>query len=155
MTIRNATLAAIAVATLGIAAASTANASMGKYGGMMGAADKDKDGVVSCSEYKAMKAEKFKKFDTNNDGGLTAEEIIAGREAMKVERMKAYVAKADTDKNGKISMEEFENFSKSRHGGKMHKSSSRHDKHGYDDDDHRKGKKYGWKKMHNKYSVCD
>ncbi len=71
------------------------------------AMDKDHNGLLNREELRAaaqqrMQAraeERFKKLDTNGDGGLTQQELNAGREKAEAERFK----KLDTDGDGKLS----------------------------------------------------
>jgi Ca2+-binding EF-hand superfamily protein len=71
------------------------------------AMDKDHNGLLSREELRAsakerMQAradERFKKLDTNGDGGLSQQELNAGREQAEAERFK----RLDTDGDGKLS----------------------------------------------------
>ncbi len=72
--------------------------------------DKDGDGKVTRAEVQAGRAERVKAIDTNGDGLLSAEEMIAAdlvREKARVEdRVKTRIAAQDADGDGKLSAAE-------------------------------------------------
>jgi Ca2+-binding EF-hand superfamily protein len=64
--------------------------------------DANKDGKLQVSELPARMATRFGAADTNKDGVITQDEFTAKREAAK----KEHLAKVDTNKDGKVSPEE-------------------------------------------------
>lgn len=48
----------------------------------------------------------FKKVDANSDGFLTVEEFTANKPAEKTEKLKKVFERKDTDKDGKLSLDE-------------------------------------------------
>lgn len=68
--------------------------------------DRNKDGVVTCEEWKAYAAELFDEADANKDGFLTSEEF---QQVIKTDRMFETVDFQwwDSNKDGKISRAEF------------------------------------------------
>lgn len=73
-------------------------------------ADTNHDGVVTRDEYVAARARLFDELDRNRDGFLTEADFPrlakGGERGEKVRKM---LAAADTDHDGKVSREEFEN----------------------------------------------
>jgi Ca2+-binding EF-hand superfamily protein len=76
--------------------------------------DADKDGKISRGEYLKIHEERFDKFDVNDDGYLTEEEVKETTGHMSEEAKKKALQKAkirfdsiDTDRDGKISKEEW------------------------------------------------
>jgi hypothetical protein len=68
--------------------------------------DTNKDGKVSKDEFMAKKP-LFDKLDTNKDGFVTKEEVDALPAAQKHPGITGFIAKFDTDKDGKVSMAEW------------------------------------------------
>ena len=69
--------------------------------------DLNEDGKISKEEVNTVRDERFAKFDTDNSGGLTIEELEAGREAEKQERRAAMLNRIDTNGDQVISADEF------------------------------------------------
>ena len=141
---------AVILATAGALAATTAMAKPG-CGGMgpkmqFEALDADGNGEITKAEMQAHKASRFSDSDSNGDGKISTEELLAKaqeRAAKRVERMISHLDKdgdgmlsqdemanrggrhgdmfkrADSDGNGTISKEEFEQARQHR-GGKHH-----------------------------------
>ena len=79
----------------------------GGHGGMMRAADTDKDGRISRAEANAAQApsgERFEQMDVNKDGYLDR----ADMQARATQRRGECFAAADADKNGQLSRAEFD-----------------------------------------------
>jgi len=56
---------------------------------------------------KANPAEAFKKLDKDGDGSITEAELIGKKTGEMADKAKAMLAKKDTNKDGKLSLEEF------------------------------------------------
>lgn len=80
--------------------------------------DANKDGVIDSTDREALRLQKFQELDTNSDGVLSEEELVAGREARKEqreerraerrsERRGQVIEALDTDGDGSISYEEY------------------------------------------------
>jgi len=72
--------------------------------------DTNHDGVISRAEYQAWVDSRFAKFDTNGDGSIDAQEIIASPvTAQRVQaRAEGFVKRYDTSGTGKVSKSDFE-----------------------------------------------
>ena len=137
----------LALGLTGLLTAGTAGLALANGGGgggfdkqkMLEKYDTNKDGVLDANEKAVMrtdfqakraakKAERIAKFDKNGDGKLDATERAEMKATMSAERF----AKLDTNKDGVISLQEFQAGRQGRHGG-MHR--------------HHGGAKHGgWKK---------
>ena len=71
--------------------------------------DANEDGTISEDEVNAFRNERFAKFDTDKSGGLSVQEMEAGREAEKQERRAEMLSRIDTNGDQEISLEEFGN----------------------------------------------
>jgi len=69
--------------------------------------DLNEDGKISKEEVDKVRDERFAKFDTDNSGGLTIEELEAGREAEKQERRAEMLSRIDTNGDQEINRDEF------------------------------------------------
>ncbi|HEX7777458.1 MAG TPA: EF-hand domain-containing protein [Parvibaculum sp.] len=70
--------------------------------------DTNHDGTISPDEWKAAEDARFKKMDANGDGVISRDEAMASAQKRIAERVDRMFARADTDKDGKISKAEFE-----------------------------------------------
>lgn len=74
--------------------------------------DADKDGKLTQAELDAHKTQEFAKADTNGDGMLSSEEMLARAKAQMGERMakriSGMIARVDTDKDGMLSASEMQ-----------------------------------------------
>lgn len=74
--------------------------------------DTNKDGSISKAEFEAKRSNEFSAADANNDGTVTPAELTAFHEKKmeerKAERQKRMFDRLDTNKDGKVSKEEFE-----------------------------------------------
>ncbi len=74
--------------------------------------DADKDGKLTQAELDAHKAQEFVKADTDGDGMLSSEEMLARAKAQNGERMakriSRMIARIDTDKDGMLSTSEMQ-----------------------------------------------
>jgi len=126
-------LALMSCVALGVAAPAFAEGAGGP-GGLLKAADTNKDGVVDQTEFQASRDKWFAEIDTNKDGFITSDELKAFGDKMHAEwqqkhadagttqngtqpapdasrgdRMAQHImARVDTDKDGKISKPEFD-----------------------------------------------
>ena len=91
------------------ASAGRANSGIMRY-------DTNKDGAVDRAEWKAGQEARFQSLDTNKDGKLTPDELVArtpvaGNSALpndrQAERQSAYFQRLDADKDGTVSLSEF------------------------------------------------
>lgn len=113
---------ALFVAGIGAAAALGPYGKRGgwHWGGGMGAGhmlrhvDINKDGVIGLDEVEKRLDEKFSKFDRNNDGSVTKDEIEAMVRERIERRVKRVTRRFDRDKDGRITIEEFGRFAKER-----------------------------------------
>lgn len=72
--------------------------------------DKNKDGVVERAEWKAAQEKRFKRLDTDHDGTLSEDELMAGAKKGTEEqeqRKSAAFKRLDADKNGVVTLDEF------------------------------------------------
>ncbi|HWA22411.1 MAG TPA: hypothetical protein VG735_08465 [Caulobacterales bacterium] len=69
---------AAAVLTLSCGAA-LAEGAGGGGGRLLAAADANKDGAITKTEFDAMRAKRFDEMDKNKDGVLTGDELMGGR----------------------------------------------------------------------------
>jgi hypothetical protein len=72
------------------------------------------EGPVTRAEVEASVKERLGKFDTNNDGIVTRDEIAAFTKARMAARADDVFAAMDTDKNGSISRAEFDAYNAKR-----------------------------------------
>jgi len=74
--------------------------------------DANKDGKLTQAELDAHKAQEFAKADTDGDGMLSSDEMLARAKAQQGERMtnriSKMIARVDTDKDGKLSAAELQ-----------------------------------------------
>ena len=79
---------------------------------MMSKLDTDHDGKLSLSEWKAASDVRFTRTDTNGDGFVSRDEMMAEREKrdaeMRKARGEAMFKRADTDGDGKLSKAEYD-----------------------------------------------
>lgn len=101
---------AVILATAGALAATTA---MAKPGGPdMGPRiqfeelDADGNGEITKAEMEAHKAARFGATDTNGDGQLSAEELVAQEQSRATKRVEKMISRMDTDGDGVLSAEE-------------------------------------------------
>jgi hypothetical protein len=119
------TIAFVMSAGLGLAA--LAGAALADKGpGMFGRADTNGDGFVSKEEFAAGRDKMFSRFDANSDGAIDQAEVDKAREAWqqrraqkaqaegttqaeqpKKERHGRFMARLDTDSDGKVTTQEF------------------------------------------------
>ena len=96
-----------------------------KYNLMLRQVDGNDDDVITSPEFIAYSVKKFDDMDSDNNGVLTDEERVAGRQAFHEEIMKLHFEDADTNGDGALSWEEFVNmrdtFSHYPRGGRNHK----------------------------------
>ena len=81
-----------------------------KYNLMLKQVDGDDDQVVTSAEFIAYSVKKFDDMDADNDGVLTDEERVAGRQAFHEEIMRLHFEDADSNGDGALSWEEFVNM---------------------------------------------
>lgn len=74
--------------------------------GKMGLFDTNGDGNTTMEEVKTTRAKIFQTTDLNSDGQLTIDELDTARQTRRVQWM---LTRHDTDKNGTVSLEEFNN----------------------------------------------
>lgn len=87
----------------------------GHMAAMLKELDADKDGTITRAEIDAHESKVFTDADTNADGFVSGEEMMAYREAKReemrlkrmAERQKKMIAELDTNKDGLVSREEF------------------------------------------------
>lgn len=110
---------AVILATAGALAATTAMAKPGCGG--MGAKmsfetlDADGNGEVTKAEMEAHKAARFSASDSNSDGKLSAEELVAQAQKHAAKRVEKMISHLDSDGDGMLSAEEMANRG-GRHG---------------------------------------
>lgn len=79
---------------------------------MMSKLDTDHDGKLSVSEWMTASDARFARTDTNGDGFISSDEMMAEREKrdaeMRKTRGKAMFKRADTDGDGKLSKAEYD-----------------------------------------------
>lgn len=84
--------------------------------------DADSDGKVTPAEIEAQKIARFKASDTDGDGMLSAEEMLAQGERAenerRVQRVKKMIERLDTDGDGKLSAAEVQAMGKGDRGSK-------------------------------------
>ena len=68
----------------------------GHGGGLMAAADTDKDGVVTKDEFNALNGKRFDAMDADHDGKITEAELSKHREAMKARHAARKAEKSET-----------------------------------------------------------
>jgi len=101
----------------------------GRAGGPMGGQafaftemDANGDGQLTADEFEAFKTSRATSVDTDGDGFLSADELAARAEARRAEQMEArkaagyerLLSRADADKDGKLSVDEFLTFLEER-----------------------------------------
>jgi len=70
--------------------------------------DTNKDGFVDRTEWNAGQEARFRQLDTNNDGKLTKDELLAQtRNDRQAERQEALFRRMDRDRDGVVSKAEF------------------------------------------------
>jgi hypothetical protein len=72
--------------------------------------DKNNDGVVERAEWQAAQEKRFKRLDTDHDGKLSQDELMAGAKKGTEEqeqRKSAAFKRLDADKNGVVTLDEF------------------------------------------------
>jgi hypothetical protein len=72
--------------------------------------DKNNDGVVERAEWQAAQEKRFKRLDTDHDGKLSQDELMAGAKKGTEEqeqRKSAAFKRLDADKNGVVALDEF------------------------------------------------
>ncbi|MEM1162821.1 MAG: EF-hand domain-containing protein [Pseudomonadota bacterium] len=76
--------------------------------------DANGDGLISISEARAMREERFGKMDANGDGRVTLAELQETGKARRAERMAKRFEKMDANGNGAIERTEFEDMAEAR-----------------------------------------
>ena len=88
-----------------IAIGGAASAKSGDGNAMFDKVDADSNGEITQAELRAHAEARFAAADTNNDGSLSSEELLANRVGNKADRM---LKRFDADGNGQLSAEELE-----------------------------------------------
>ncbi len=116
------TKAILLILALGIAAVPITASAKGGHGprATFEELDQNNDGQITQAEMDAHAAARFAAADTNGDGSLSAEELMArskeGAEDRMTKRVNRMVEHLDTDGNGLISADEL-SARKAKHGG--------------------------------------
>jgi len=71
--------------------------------------DSDNNGSITRAEIESGAAAKATEIDTNKDGSITAEEVVADREKQRLQRLADEIKAMDQDGNGAVSVQEYEN----------------------------------------------
>ena len=71
--------------------------------------DLNQDGTVSAEEIQTVHAAEFQQADTNANGTLELPELQADMESKRAEHQATHFAQIDTDGNGQLSLAEFQN----------------------------------------------
>ncbi|MGH1405954.1 MAG: EF-hand domain-containing protein [Rhodomicrobiaceae bacterium] len=117
--------------------------SMKKHGmNIMRHADADKDGNITKAELLSAHEKKFKDFDLNADGNVTAEEVQKKLSSHYEKIAKRITRKFDENRDGKVTTEEF-----SKHAEKKLYMLDLNDD-GVISKDERPRKRMGWKRHH-------
>ncbi len=78
--------------------------------------DVNGDGAVTLDEMQNAQATRFEQADTNNDGVLDREELLAGANERVERRIDRMIERADTDGDGAVSVEEMAEVRMGRRG---------------------------------------
>ena len=106
---RTLTLSLIALTLLGTTAAVCAQGRSGDPLKRLAQADSNHDGRISLQEFRDARAARFEKIDRNHDGYFTDDDLprFLRNNSRMNQRMQAMEKMADTDKDGRISRDEY------------------------------------------------
>jgi len=111
MKLRNGLMVAALVAAGALSLTATAGGHGGRGGGERGKEfvakiDTDGNGALSKVEIDTFNLARAQEFDLNKDGSVTAEEMRTFREQQRAKRAAERMARMDTNKDGKVSVQE-------------------------------------------------
>ncbi|MFM9843219.1 MAG: EF-hand domain-containing protein [Dongiaceae bacterium] len=70
--------------------------------------DADNNGSITRSEIETATAAQAAEIDSNKDGAITAEEVVAYREKQRLQRLANEIKAMDKDGNGTVSVQEYQ-----------------------------------------------